>query len=56
MFTLIVKAALLAIRFAIKRNRGKWNQELIDHQDNIGPLMTDDIALAMIERLGVFRM
>jgi hypothetical protein len=28
----------------------------MDDQDNIGPLMPDDIPLAMIELLGIFRM
>jgi hypothetical protein len=28
----------------------------MEDQDDIGPLMADDIALAMVELLGVFRM
>ena len=56
MLTLIVKTLRSAIRLAIKRDGRQRNQNTVDDQDDIGPLMPDDIALAMIELLGVFRM
>jgi len=45
----------LAIRLAIEGNRPQGNQHVTQEQDDIGPLMTDDIPLAVIERFGVFR-
>jgi hypothetical protein len=56
MLSLIVKSMFPAIPLAIVGDRTKWNQHIIDHQDNIGPLMLDDIPFAMIKLLGVFRM
>jgi hypothetical protein len=47
---------LPAIPFAIVGDRRQRNQDVIDNQDNIGPLMPDDKPLAVIEFLGVFRM
>src|SRR6266487_269992 len=45
----------LTIPLVIEGNRLQWNQYVTQEQDDIGPLMTDDIALAVIERLGIFR-
>jgi len=45
----------LTIPLAMEGNRLQWNQYVTQEQDDIGPLMTDDIALAVIERLGIFR-
>jgi hypothetical protein len=56
MFTVIGQTMRLAIRLAIERNRPQRHQQVPQEQDDIGPLMTDDIPLAVIERLGVFRM
>src|SRR5215510_8096663 len=42
-----------AIALAIERDGTKWNQHVIEDQHDIGPLMTNDKSLAMIERLGV---
>ena len=55
MFALIDKTMGLAIPLAIEGNRRQWDQYVTQEQDDIGPLMTDDIALAVIERFGVFR-
>jgi hypothetical protein len=41
---------------SIEGNRPQGNQHATQEQDNIGPLMTDDIPLAVVERFGVFRM
>src|SRR3982074_1689244 len=45
-----------AIALAIERDGTKRNQHVIKDQHAIGPLMTHDKSLAMIERLGVFWM
>src|SRR2546428_8672284 len=55
MFALIDKTMRLAIPLAIEGNRPQRNQYVTQEQNDIGPLMTDDIALAVIERFGVFR-
>ena len=47
---------IAAIALAIERDGTKRNQDVIDDQHDIGPLMTDDEPVAMIERLSVFRM
>src|SRR5207248_3408383 len=41
---------------AIEGYRRQGNQHVTQNQDDIGPLMTDDIPLAVIECFGVFRM
>src|SRR5712691_5684829 len=56
MLGLIRKLMLQAIRLAIVGDRWKWNQHIIDDQDDIGPLMSNDKPFAMIEFLGIFRM
>ena len=56
MLPLVVQTLRSAIRLTIKRDGRKWNEKIIAHQDDIGPLMPDDIAVAMMECLGVFRM
>src|SRR5712691_353468 len=55
MLSLIRKSLRQAIRFAIGGNRTKWHEHAVDDQDDIRPLMADDIPFAMIELLGVFR-
>src|SRR6266436_3346656 len=55
MFAVILEIMCLAIPLAIEGNRLEGNQHVTQHQDDIGPLMTDDIPLAVVERLGVFR-
>ena len=52
----ILQLMIPAIALAIERDRPKRDQQVIEEQHDIGPLMTDDIPLAMIERLGVFWM
>lgn len=47
---------LPAIIFAVKRNRRQWDDQLIDQQYNIGPLVTDLESFAMIESLNIFCM
>ena len=56
MLSLIVKIVLQTIRFTIVGDRRQRNEHVIDDQDDIGPLVTDDKAFAVIELLGVFRM
>ena len=56
MLGLLRKRMLQALRLALGGDRRKWNQHIIDDQDDIGPLMSNDKALAMIELFGVFRM
>src|SRR5262249_41089117 len=52
---LIRELLCLAVALAIEGNRLEGNQDVAQNQDDVGPLMTDDIPLAVIERLGVFR-
>lgn len=54
-FTLIREIMRLAVPLAIEGDRPQRNQHITENEDDIGPLMTDDIPLAVIERLGVFR-
>src|SRR5215813_13969837 len=56
MLTVIREMMCLAVALAIEGNRRQGNQHVTQHQDDVGPLMADDIPLAMIERVGVFRM
>ena len=56
MLSLIGKRMLQAISFTIVRDGRKGDEAIIDEQDDIRPLMSDDTSLAMIEALGVFRM
>ena len=56
MFGLIIKSMFQAIRFARGGNRTKWDPHVVEDQDDIRPLMADDIPFAMIEFLRVFRM
>src|SRR6266849_8598972 len=56
MLSLIHKSMLQTIGFTIVGNRTKGNEHAVDDQDDIRPLMADDIPFAMIELLGVFRM
>lgn len=56
MLGLIIKSMLQTIGLTLGGNRTKGNQYAVDDQDDIGPLMADDIPFAMIELLGVFRM
>src|SRR5216683_239854 len=55
MFAVILEIMCLAVPLAIEGNRLEGNQHVTQHQDDIGPLMTDNIPLAVVERLGVFR-
>src|SRR6266581_1475895 len=55
MFALILEIMCLAVALAREGNRLEGNQDVAQNQDDVGPLMTDDIPLAVVERLGVFR-
>ncbi len=55
MFAVIRESMRLAGALAREGNRLEGNQDIAQNQDNVGPLMPDDISLAMIERFGVFR-
>jgi hypothetical protein len=56
MLGLIGHRMLSAIPCTLKGYRGERHQDVVDDQDHIGPLMSDNNPLAMIESLGVFRM
>ena len=45
---------LAAVALAIEGDGVKWNEDVIEDQDDVGPLMPEDKALAMIKFLGVF--
>ncbi len=49
------ESMLLTITLALEGDRRERKQHVIDDQDNIGPWMSNDKPLAMIEGLGVFR-
>jgi hypothetical protein len=55
MFALLGKTMGLAISLAIEGERPQGNPHVTQEQDDIGPLMTDDIPFAVMERFGVFR-
>lgn len=55
MFALIREIMRLAVALAIEGNWLEGNQDVAQNQDDVGPLMTNDISLAMIERFGIFR-
>src|SRR6266571_1225940 len=55
MLAVIRESMCLAVALAIEGNRLEGNQDVAHNQDDVGPLMTDDIPLAVVERLGVFR-
>ena len=55
MFGVIGKSMGSTIPLAIERDGREGNQDVVDDQDDIGPLMPDDKPFAMIEFLGVFR-
>jgi len=56
MFAWILESMRLAIPLAIEGDGPQRNQHVAQDQDNIGPLMPDDIPFAVMERFGVFRM
>ena len=39
----------LAVALALEGNRPEGNQDVAQNQDDVGPLMTDDISMAMVE-------
>ena len=54
-FALIRESMRLAVSLAIEGDRPQRNQHITENEDDIGPLMTNDIPFAVIERFGVFR-
>src|ERR1700756_4026171 len=56
MLGVILQLMIPAITLAIERDGTQWDQHVMEDQHDIGPLMTNDKSLAMIERLGVFWM
>src|SRR5215467_9488809 len=56
MLSAIRQLMIPAVALAIERDGTKRDQQVIEEQHNIGPLMPNDKALPMIERLGVFWM
>src|SRR2546426_1134593 len=55
MFAVIGEIMRLTIALAIDGNRPQRNQHVTQKQDDIGPLMTDDIPFAVMKCFGVFR-
>src|SRR3989454_693874 len=55
MFAVIREIMCLAVPLALEGNRLERNQHVTQHEDDVGPLMTDDIPLSVVERVGVFR-
>src|SRR2546425_10434441 len=55
MCAVILESMCLAVALAREGNRREGNQDVAQNQDDVGPLMTDDIPLAVVERLGGFR-
>ena len=53
---LISTMMIQAIALAIVGDGTKRNQPVMEEQDDMRPLMTDDKSVAMVELLGVFRM
>ena len=53
MLSAIRQRMIPAIALALERDGTQRNQHVIEDQHDIGPLMTNDKSLAMIERLGV---
>ena len=49
MLTVIREIMCLAVALAIEGNRLEGNQDVAQNQDDVGPLMTDDISMAMVE-------
>ena len=50
----IASIMILTVLFAVEGNRRKRDQYLIDDQDDVGPLVTNDKSLTMIKPLRVF--
>ena len=55
MFALIGQTMRLTRPLALEGNRLQWHQDVTQEQDDSGPRMTDDLALAVMERWGIFR-
>src|SRR5215471_6228309 len=56
MLAVIREALCLAVALAVEGNRLEGDQDVAQDEDDVGPLMADDVALAVVERFGVFRM
>ena len=56
MLGLILELMLAAIFLALEGDGAQRNQHVIEDQHDVGPLVADDKAMTMIERLGVFGM
>ena len=54
-FTPVREMNLATVLLTIKGNVTKGNQHLIENQDDIRPLMTNDNTLTMIKALRIFR-
>src|SRR2546422_1502239 len=54
-FALIREIMRLAVPLALEGDRPQRNPHITQNGDDIGPLMPNDIPLAVIERCGVFR-
>ncbi len=55
MFAVIGEIMRLTIALALEGNRPQRNQHVTQKQDDIGPLMPDDIPFAVMKCFGVFR-
>ena len=54
MFCRVPDTVILAIALRIEWDRTERNQDIIDAQDDVGPLVSDDEALAVIQTLDIF--
>ena len=55
MLALIREALCPAVALAVEGNRLAGDEDIAEHEDNVGPLMADDVALAVVEGFGIFR-
>lgn len=55
MLALIREALCLAVALAVEGDRLKGDQDVPENEDDVGPLMADDVAFAVVERLWRFQ-
>jgi hypothetical protein len=55
-FAVIREIMRLAVPLALEGDRPQRKPPITEHEDDIGPLMPHDIPLAVMERVGVFRL
>ncbi len=55
MLAVIREALCPAVALAVEGNRREGDEDVAENEDDVGPLMADDVALAVVEGLGIFR-